>query len=87
MKKVRDAVKNAVRQFALNRGWLNEAQTQDAPERVQEVATEFLNVFAGGAGNTRRGRSAGSKDPDEPLLLWNCDLLLDFPTANSSRVN
>ena len=87
VKKVRDAVKNAVRQFALKKGWLNEAQTQDAPERVQEVATEFLDVFAGGAGNTRRGRGTGSKEPDEPLLHWKCELILDFPTANSSRVN
>ena len=87
VKNIRNAIRDAVKQFAEERGWLISTETQDAPERVQEFVTQFLSFFAAGAGTTRRGRRGGSVDQDGDHLNWQCELLLDFPTAKSSRVN
>ena len=87
VRSVRNAIRAAVKQFAEKKGWLTETDTQDVPERVQEVAMEFLNVFAGGNGTTRRGQQGGRGGQGEDSLNWQCALLLDFPTAKSTRVN
>ena len=88
VKRVRTEIDNAVGQFAEERGWLSQVATRDAPEREQETAIEFLRVFASGAGsNRRRRRSGDEKLESDPALTWKCQLMLDFPTRNSTRVN
>ena len=88
VRKVRDKVKDAVRSFAEERGWHSEAETRYAPEQEREFATEFLSVFASGAGFTRRKRgNGGTKLDNDATLNWDCELQLDFPTVKSSRVN
>lgn len=88
VKQVRAEVSSAVKEFAEERGWISETETRDAPEREQELATEFLRVFSSGAGSTRRRPGTRSRDLDiEEHLNWTCGLNLDYPTAKSARLN
>ena len=88
VKQVRAMVSSAVKKFAEERGWISEAETRDAPERERELATEFLSVFASGAGSSRRRPRSGRRElAVEERLTWTCGLGLDYPTAKSSRLN
>lgn len=87
VKRFREEVSRAVRRFAEERGWHSGAEVTEVPEREQKVATEFLNVFATGAGTTHRGSRDGKTGTDGESLNWSCDLKLDFPTPKTTRVN
>lgn len=88
VKRFREEVSRAVRLFAEERGWRSEAEMHDVSEREQNVATEFLRVFASGTGSTRRRRGSGNAQPaNEESINWSCQLELDFPTPKSARVN
>ncbi len=88
VRRFREEVSRAVRQFAEERGWRSEAEVHDVSEREQNVATEFLGVFASGAGSTRRRRKSGNTQPtNDESINWSCQLELDFPRPKSARVN
>lgn len=73
-------IRNAVRHFAEQQGWLS---AEAPPERQDRVVQEILGIVVdtflpeGVTGRRTRRR---------PAVIWTCDLGLDFPREDSARV-
>lgn len=88
VRRVREEINEAVRTFAEEQGWSSGAETRTAPERERELATEFFTVFASGPARRRRRQGSGTTTLDNEVVpTWRCELMLDFPSKKSARVD
>jgi hypothetical protein len=79
VKQIDACLRNAVREFAERQGWLGEERRSGEADRVaQEILSTVIDTFLPATlpGVRRRGLA----------LNWACDLELDFPHADSARV-
>ena len=79
VRQIDTCLKNAVREFAERQGWLGEERRSGEADRVaQEILSTVVDTFLSESLPGRRRR--------RPALSWACDLELDFPRADSARV-
>ena len=84
------AIESKVREFAEEQGWTRNEATRPAPEGDRQAALEFLRFLSPRrrTGNGTRTRASEATQLSMDLNeRWACDLLLDFPNPDSTRVN
>lgn len=90
VKELIEGIESKVREFAEEQGWTTQAATRPAPARESDAALEFLR-FLSPHRRTRRGNGSGATSLGQMSMnltdRWECDLLLDYPDARSTRVN
>ena len=83
----RQAIQQAVRDFAEEQGWAKPVQADAISKRDQEHAADFLAAFTTAKdlkpGHNRKGKGNGP----EPTHDWNCQLSVQFPDPKTTRVD
>ena len=83
----RQAILQAVKEFAEEHGWARPTQTEAITRRDQEHAAEFLATFTTPKTPKQGDNKKGSPNSDEPTHDWNCQLSVQFPDPKTTRVD
>ncbi len=87
-----NAIEEKVRKFAEEQNWANLASVRPAPGSEVDAAMDFLR-FMNPKARRDSGNGRGSSEASKPMMdlpradRWECDLSLDFPVADSARVD
>ena len=84
---IRQKINEAVRDFAEEQGWAKPMQTEAISRRDQEHAADFLAAFTTVKHKKTNRNGKGKDDSTEPTQDWKCQLDLDFPNPETSRVD
>lgn len=80
VRQIDSQIRNAVREFAEQQGWLQEESEGPAPDvAVEQILDEVTNLFVSDIPTRGRRR--------RPPVMWECRLDVGFPREESARVD